>query len=110
MSLLTREEVKTLARNNQAGPCVSIFMPTHRAGPETQQDPIRFKNLVSEAEERLIAGGLRAPRAKALLKAANALVDDYDFWQHQRAVLALFFRLTCFELIVCLSNSRKCWR
>jgi hypothetical protein len=25
------------------GPCVSIFMPMHRLGKETQQDPIRVK-------------------------------------------------------------------
>jgi hypothetical protein len=32
-------------------------MPTHRAGAETQQDRIRLKNLLREAEERLIEGG-----------------------------------------------------
>jgi hypothetical protein len=33
------------------GPCVSVFMTMHRSGSETQQDPIRFKNLLREAEE-----------------------------------------------------------
>lgn len=91
MSLLSQEEVKTLARHDeQAGPCVSIFMPTHRLGPETRQDPIRLKNLVATAEERLISGGLRAPKARALLEPAHTLIDDNDFWQQQRAGLALF--------------------
>src|SRR5690606_15766891 len=90
MSLLSQEEVKTLARHEQAGPCVSIFMPTHRLGPETRQDPIRLKNLVATAEERLISGGLRAPKARALLEPAHTLIDDNDFWQQQRAGLALF--------------------
>jgi hypothetical protein len=45
----------------QAGPCVSIYQPTHRAGPDTrryaQQDPIRLKNLLREAGQRLATGG-----------------------------------------------------
>ena len=41
-------------------------MPMHRSGPETQQDLIRFKNLIREAEERLITRGIPAPEAKGV--------------------------------------------
>ena len=34
-------------------PCVSIYQPTHRRHPDNQQDPIRFRNLVAEAEASL---------------------------------------------------------
>lgn len=34
-------------------PAVSIFAPTHRASPANRQDPIRVKNLVKQAAERL---------------------------------------------------------
>jgi hypothetical protein len=32
-----------------AQPAVSLYLPTHMAGPETRQDPIRLKNLLSVA-------------------------------------------------------------
>ena len=31
-------------------PCLSLYQPTHRHYPDTQQNPIRFKNLVSVLE------------------------------------------------------------
>jgi hypothetical protein len=36
-----------------ARPADSIYLPTHIAGREIPQDPIRLKNLLSSAEERL---------------------------------------------------------
>jgi hypothetical protein len=38
--------------------CVSIYMPTHRTGVETQQDPIRLKNLLGKAEKELSDRGM----------------------------------------------------
>ena len=29
-------------------PCISLYQPTHRRHPDNQQDPIRFRNLVTE--------------------------------------------------------------
>jgi hypothetical protein len=89
MTLLTREVLKTLVESDSK-PRVSIFMPTHRAGEEIHQDPIRLKNLISRAEERLIAVELRRPAAKELLGPLRDLVEDEDFWQHQSDGLALF--------------------
>jgi hypothetical protein len=73
------------------GWCVSLFMPTHRAGRGTEQDPIRFKNLLREAEERLTAKGLRAPQVQELLKESRRLLPDRGFWQRQSDGLAVFF-------------------
>lgn len=87
MSLLSIDELKTLVETE--GSCVSIYMPTHRMGTETQQDPIRFKNLIQQAEEHLIASGLRGQDARDLLERAKEL-DDYQFWQHQSDGLAIF--------------------
>ncbi len=89
MDLLSRDELKTLIQT-RVGPCVSIYMPTHRAFPETKQDPIRFKNLLREAEERLKGAGLRSPEARRLLKPAKALIKDGLFWQYQADALAAF--------------------
>lgn len=74
----------------EANPCISIYLPTHRRAGETQQDPIRLKNLVAETEERLISGGMRRPEAENLLKQARLLVDNDSFWQHQSDGLAVF--------------------
>ena len=38
-----------------ARPAVSIHLPTHVAGREIRQDPIRLKNLLSSAADRLAA-------------------------------------------------------
>jgi hypothetical protein len=70
--------------------CVSIFLPTHRAGAQTQQHPIRLKNLLREAEEQLLTKGLRAPEAEQLLGPARELLDDSVFWRHQSDGLAVF--------------------
>jgi len=89
MDLLNLEELKALVRQD-VGPCASIFMPTHRAGAETRQDPIRFKNLLREAEQGLRALGLRSPQARGLLKPARELLTDSAFWRHQSDGLAVF--------------------
>lgn len=89
MDLLQRDELKTLIQKPE-GPCISIYMPTHRMFPETKQDPIRFKNLLREAEDRLKQSGLRSPEAKKLLKPAKALIKDNLFWQYQADGLATF--------------------
>jgi len=89
MDLLSKGDLQTLMAIQQ-GPCISLFMPTHRAGPQTQQDPVRFKNLLSTAEEQMVAQGIRAPEAKAFLEPTQKLLQDSLFWQHQSDGLALF--------------------
>lgn len=89
MNLLSKEELRSLVEK-PGGCCVSIYMPTHRAYPETKQDPIRFKNLLREAEARLKTGGLRSPEAKKLLKPAQPLLKDNLFWQYQSDGFAAF--------------------
>ncbi len=89
IELVSRAELKTL-NEEPDGSCVSIFLPTHRAGTQTQQDPIRLKNLLREAEERLLAKGLRAPEVDELVAPARESLDDSDFWRHQSNGLAVF--------------------
>lgn len=67
-------------------PCVSILMRTHRSGRETQQGPIRLKNLLNEASEKLQASG----HADNLLEPLWSLPDNIDFWQHQGEGLAIY--------------------
>jgi hypothetical protein len=71
-------------------PGISIYLPTHRAGRETQQDRIRLKNLLVRAGEELSQSGVNTTNGKKLLDSGWALVDDTQFWQNQRDGLALF--------------------
>src|SRR4030042_5720604 len=89
MNVLTRNNLNLLMAVHK-GPCVSVFMPMHRSGPETQQDLIRFKNLIREAEERLITRGIPAPEASELLESGKKLLQGDFFHQHQSDGLAMF--------------------
>lgn len=88
MDMLERRDLKELIEERDL--CVSIFMPTHRMGPETRQDPIRLKNALTEAEKKLQDLGQRAPEAKAFLEPAYRLLGLQDFWRHQGDGLAIF--------------------
>src|SRR5688572_6060726 len=90
MDLLTNENLEELATQTD-GTYVSIYMPTTPIGRDTQQAYIRLKNLIKEAEQKLSERGLRTPEAVELLKPAEALIEDEEFWQHQSDGLALFF-------------------
>ena len=48
-----KKTLQTLKRI-QGDPCVSILLSTHRTHPANAQDPINLKNLVVQAEERLL--------------------------------------------------------
>ncbi len=66
MELLPRGELEKLVEE-RGGPCVSIFLPTHRGGTQTQQDPIRLKKLLGEVREDLLAKGLRSTEVDQIL-------------------------------------------
>jgi hypothetical protein len=99
MNALTKNNLKSLMRIRK-GLCVSIFMPMHRSGSETQQDPIQFKNLLREAEEHLSAHGIHAPEARGLLEPAADLLHNGLFHEHQGDGLALFLSPELFHYYV----------
>lgn len=70
---------------------VSIYLPTHREGQETQQDPIRFKNLLEKAEDRLMAAEIRRPQVEEYLIPLRNLLDSAEFWNNQAEGLAVFY-------------------
>lgn len=59
-------------------PCVTITLPTHRTVPENRQDPVRLKNLLKEATERLL-GEFNKRDIEALLKRLENLASAIDF-------------------------------
>ena len=91
MDRITIEELKKNLLETHAEGCVSIFMPTHRAGRQAEQNPIRFKNLLREVESRLLAKGLRSSEVRDMLKEPSRLLHDGGFWKHRGDGLAVFF-------------------
>ena len=89
MSDFSKDDLKALGGRRE-GPAVSIYIPTHQAGAATRENPIRFKNAAREAERLLTERDMDPKAAQGLLKPAYQLVDDNDFWQHQRAGFAMF--------------------
>ncbi|KAB8334095.1 hypothetical protein SD80_006485 [Scytonema tolypothrichoides VB-61278] len=79
MTLISREEIKTLLEQPRQN-SVSIYMPTQLAGSEVRQNSIRFKNLIKEAEARLIDAGLEQNDVIELLAKSDQL-DDSNFWE-----------------------------
>ena len=69
----------------------SVYLPTHRFGPDRQQDHTRAKNLLHEARKLLteIAG---ESRSTTILAPATAVIENPDFWAHPRDGLAMFCR------------------
>jgi hypothetical protein len=89
MDLFTRSHLRTLTQIDDA-PCVSIYMPAHRTGPETRQDPIRFKNQLQQATRLLEQRDVRGTALRNLLGPAEKWLKDTHFWQHQGDGLAVF--------------------
>jgi hypothetical protein len=98
MDPLTKPELEGLLAHPDQ-PHLSLYMPTYREGADIQQNPVRFKNLLRQAEEELCqSGGLRRPEAQTYLeRAQNQLLVDESFWQHQSDGLALFMTPEFFE-------------
>lgn len=88
MDHLTKQALLELISEPQ-GRSISIYMPTERKGADTQQGPIRLKNLVGQAQAELAELGERTPDIEALLAPAQALVNNSEFWQYQSDGLAL---------------------
>lgn len=89
MDTICTNDIKGLIQNGGKAH-VSIFMPTHHRGGVDQQDPIRLKNLLRVAEEKLIAQGMRPAEARSMLKPTETLLTDNLFWRQQSDGLALF--------------------
>jgi hypothetical protein len=113
MDILNPTDLKSLI-SHQGKWSVSLYLPTHRVGREQQQDPLRLKNLLAEAEAKLLANGLRRTQVQKLMRPAEELLWNADFWKHQGDGLAIFlsndfhavYRLPIeFEELLLIANS-----
>jgi hypothetical protein len=96
MDIITKGKLKTLAEAT-SDYCISMFMPTHRTGKETEQDPIRFRNLLRKIENSLLDKGIRRPDVVEIIKPAENFLQQAGVWQHMSDGLALFFSANSFE-------------
>jgi hypothetical protein len=82
------------------GPCLSIYLPTHRRHPENQQDPIRYKNLVKALEDAVRQRFLASDEGiSTLLESFRKLGGDKDFWNHTWDGLAVLGAPGVFRVI-----------
>lgn len=93
MDLMTRAEFDTLVSEGPAT-CVSLFAPTHRAsGPtQTEEDRLRWKNLLGAVATSLGEGGLERREVDELLAPAWELHGDGMAWSHMGDGLAMFLQ------------------
>jgi hypothetical protein len=89
MDAITHDELRELL-GVATPPCVSIFLPTHRAGRETQADRIQLKNKLNDAEQQLERRGMRPTLARDLLQPTRELLEDDQFWMRSTEGLAIF--------------------
>ncbi|HOO91089.1 MAG TPA: hypothetical protein PLA74_09745 [Syntrophales bacterium] len=96
MDILSGNELKSLMQK-QLGICVSIYMPAIRKGAEIQQNQIRYKNLLRDAEDRLLSSDLRPSEIKDILAPAQEMSGNIPFWQNQSDGLAVFLSPDTFK-------------
>jgi hypothetical protein len=113
METITNEQLRGIIQASKH-PAVSIFMPTHKAGRDVRQDPIELKNLLREAEDKLVGGGMRPTEARDLLEPGRLLLEDAEFWAQNDAGLAVYIAPEFFRAYrvpieveqVCVVNER----
>ncbi|WP_300441608.1 hypothetical protein [Christiangramia sp.] len=98
MSMINEQEFKKIA-NYKNEPCVSIFIPTQRAGKEVLEEKNK-KHLNSqwnEIKKKLKADNIAEDTIEKIGKPIQALLDDRGFWRHQSDGLAVFSSSDFFE-------------
>lgn len=76
----------------RGGPCLSLFLNTHRASVQAAEDRIRYKNMLRDAEALLDGDA-------SLLEPARTLLSDDEFWTHLADSLAVFCARDTFRVL-----------
>ena len=96
MELVLQDEIRELMRK-RSDHCVSLYLPTHRTGRDTLQDPIRLDNLLREAEKELVAGGVRSAEAREFLQPARELFQETISTRRMADGLSIFISRDFFK-------------
>ncbi|MEN6334016.1 MAG: hypothetical protein ABFE01_07120 [Phycisphaerales bacterium] len=96
MKLFRVNDLRALAEQRQ-WPCISLYVPTHRAGKDTKENPIRLRNAIGGAKDRLAQAGYPKDRIAGLLEPLDDMIVSRDFWLHQSDGLAMFVAPNFFQ-------------
>lgn len=91
MSLITKKEIAELHDINQEN-CISIFIPTHRAGKKVlqEEDKLVLKNQLKAVKNKLENKGIHADNVAKMTAPVQKLIDNSSFWREQSDGLAIF--------------------
>ncbi len=91
MTLITKKDIAELNEVQQEN-CISIFIPTHRAGKKVlnEEDTLVLKNQLKEVKEKLTKKGIQNDAIKKMTAPIQELIDDTGFWREQSDGLAIF--------------------
>lgn len=78
----TLKEIKDIRSEN----CITIIATTHRTKPDYLNDGLRLKNLIKEAEDRLMADTTKR-NAKSLVEKLNKLAAEIDHSQNLESLM-----------------------
>ena len=89
--MITKGEFTELSKVHSAF-CISIFIPTHRAGEETLKgkDIIVLKNQLKSVKKDLELQGISETEITEFLKPVEELLEDHEFRKNMSDGLALF--------------------
>jgi hypothetical protein len=96
MDALERD-YRTVLLADHEPPCLSLYQPTHRAHPDKQQDPIRFRNLVKNLELTL-AQKYSGRESAPILRQFYDLAENGDFWNRALDGIAVFATSELFKV------------
>ncbi|MFD1160982.1 baeRF7 domain-containing protein [Hwangdonia seohaensis] len=91
MSLITKKEIAELHDINQDN-CISIFIPTHRAGKKVlqEEDALALKNQLKAVKDKLGKKELSSDDINKRTQPVQKLIDNSSFWREQSDGLAIF--------------------
>jgi len=70
-------------------PCLSLYQPTFRQFPDSQQNRVRYRNLVRDLREA-VQQKHRGIDVDAMLEPFERLAEDNGFWAHPQDGIAVF--------------------
>ena len=88
MRLINAVWLKELLEDHQP-PCVSIYIPLHRARPPAAENAMRFRNQLDQARE-IIERGYPVQVAREVIKRIESIPSDESFWTADRDGIAVF--------------------
>ena len=98
MELISQEEFKKLAQFTDEI-CVSIFIPTQRAGKDVLEEKsrIHLKSKWNEVKRQLEKNGVNAAKIEKIGEPIVKLLTDNNFWRHQSDGLTVFSSESFFQ-------------